>query len=95
MYYSKRTHKLIDYERSHRKGKMYNAILKRVKDGKTVRVPFGSADYQNFKDGTGLNLYPHLVHGDAKRRRLYRSRHKKDIKKGYYSPGWFSYYVLW
>jgi len=74
---------------------MYNAILERVSDGKTVRVPFGSTQYQNYRDITGLNLYPHLIHGDSDRRRRYHARHRGYLKDGFYSSGLFSLVYLW
>ena len=94
-YYSKREYKLLGYEKATRKNKMYNAILQNRKTGQLVRVPFGSTEYENYQDKTGLNLYPHLIHGDKKRKKLYIARHKKDLKAGYYSPGYFSYFILW
>ena len=95
MYYSKKDYKLLGYRRSKTKYKKYDAILEQKKTGKLKYVPFGDKRYENFHDLTGLNLYPHLLHGDKNRRRLYRARHKKDLKKGYYSPGYFSYFVIW
>ena len=93
MFYSKNEYKLIKYEKSKTKNKKYDAILQ--KNNKTYRVPFGDNRYENYHDKTGLSLYPKLLHGDKKRRILYRARHHKDIKEGYYSPGWFSFYILW
>ena len=93
MYYSKKDYKLIGFEKSKTKNKMYDAIL--LKGNKKYKVPFGDKRYQNFRDITGLNLYPHLIHDDNKRRKNYRTRHKHFLKKGYYSPGYFSYYYLW
>ena len=95
VYYKSLEYELVGYEKSNYKGKMYNAIIKNKKSNKIVKVPFGSSEYENYQDKTGLNLYQHLIHGDKNRRRLYKLRHKKDIKKGYYSPGWFSYFILW
>lgn len=95
MYYKKTEYTLLGYEKSNRKDKMYNALLLRKKDGKIIRVPFGDPNMMNYKDGTGLNLYPHLIHGDNKRRRLFRARHKGYLKKGYWSPSWFSFNILW
>jgi len=94
-YYKKSEYKLIGFEKSNRKNKMYNGVLERKTDKKIVHVPFGDNRYSNFRDLTGLNLYPHLIHGDDKRRRLYKIRHQKDIKDGYYSAGYFSYFFLW
>lgn len=93
MYYSIKDYKLIGFEKSKTKNKMYNAIL--LKKNKKYKVPFGDKRYQNFRDITGLNLYPQLIHNDNKRRNNYRTRHKHFLKKGYYSPGYFSYYYLW
>jgi hypothetical protein len=94
-YYSKKEYKLTGYQKSKRKHKKYDALLENKKTGRIVKVPFGDKRYENFRDLTGLNLYEHLIHNDAKRRRLYRQRHNKDLKTGYYSPGWFSYYITW
>jgi len=58
-------------------------------------VPFGDNKMENYRDKTGLNLYPHLIHGDDRRRYLYRARHKHNVKAGFYSPSFFSFYVLW
>ena len=95
MYYKKTDYKLLGYDRSKRKGKMYDALLERKKDKKIIRVPFGDAKMENYRDLTGLNLYPHLIHGNEKRRKLFRARHKGYLKKGYYSPSYFSYFILW
>ena len=95
VYYPKEDYKLLYYERSNTKNKMYDAVLQSRTTGKKYRVPFGDSRYQNYRDKTGLDLYPQLIHGDKKRRILYRARHKKDIKEGFYSPGWFSYFQLW
>ena len=95
MYYKKTDYKLLGYEKATRKRKMYNALLERKKDKKIIRVPFGDNQMENYHDLTGLNLYPHLIHGDKERRRLYRARAKGLVKKGYYSSSYFSFYCLW
>ena len=94
-YYSKKEYKHLGFEKAKAKGKMYNALLKRVKDGKIIRVPFGANTMENYHDKTGLNLYPQLIHGDKKRRASFRARHKGFLKDGFYSPGFFSFYFLW
>ena len=94
MYYDKSKWDLVGFKKSKTRGKMYDAILKN-NNNKTVRLPFGSTFYNNYRDITGLNLYPNLIHGDKNRRRLYKARHKVYLKDGYYSPGYFSYYYLW
>ena len=94
-YYKKTEYDLIRYEKATRKGTMYNAILGHKKSNKIVKVPFGSSQYENYQDKTGLNLYPHLIHGDKNRRRLYRARARGQVKEGYYSPSFFSLTQLW
>ena len=95
VYYSRKTYKLIGYEKSKRKDKMYNAILLNRKTKNKVIVPFGHPDYQNYRDLTGLNSYPKLIHNDPERRKRFRARHKGYLKKGHFSPSYFSYYILW
>jgi hypothetical protein len=88
-------YRVAGYRRSHRKGKKYDAILKNIASGKLAVVPFGALGYQQYRDSTPLGLYTSGDHADLKRRRLYRQRHAKDLRTGYYSPGYFSYYKLW
>lgn len=95
MFYLISDYKLINFERSKTKNKKYDAILQNKLNGKIVKIPFGDNRYEHFKDSTGLGLYSNKDHGDLKRRQLYRQRHQKDIKKGYYSPGYMAYYFLW
>lgn len=94
-YYSKKDYKIFGYERSKTKGKMYNAMLLKKDSSKLIKVPFGDNKMGNYQDKTGLNLYPHLIHGDKKRRKAFQARHRGYLKEGYYSPSWFSYYILW
>ena len=95
VYYKKSDHKIFGYQKSKTKGKMYDALLLKTGSPKLIRVPFGSVEYENYQDKTGLNLYPHLIHGNKKRRKAFRARHKGYLKEGYYSPSFFSYYYLW
>jgi hypothetical protein len=95
VYYKIKNYTLIGYDKSKTKGKMYDAILERKSDNKIIKVPFGSNQYNNYRDISGLNLYPQLINPDKERRRLYKIRHKKDLRKNYYSPGYFSYNILW
>ena len=85
----------LGYKKSKKKHKKYNAILKNKHTDKLVNVPFGDKRFGNFRDLTGLNLYPKLIHNDVDRRRLFRSRMKHNLKNGYFSPGWFAYHILW
>ena len=94
VFYDIKNHKLLGFQASTTKNKMYDAILLSDK-GKCIKVPFGDKRFENYQDKTKLNLYPHLIHGDNKRRKKYHSRHKVYLKKGYYSPSYFSFYYLW
>lgn len=95
MRYSKRSYELIGFEKAKAKNKMYNALIKNRRNQKIKKVPFGDNRYENYHDKTGLNLYPGLVHGDKKRRRLYRARHKRWVDNNFYSPAYFSWWFLW
>ena len=93
-YYSKKDYKLLGFRKSNVKGKMYYALLENKQTKRLTRVHFGSM-MENYRDITGLNAYPHLIHGDKARRKAYRARHKGYLKDGYYSPSHFSFYYLW
>ena len=93
--YDMKEYKLLGFEKSRVKDKMYAAILENKLTGRERIVNFGSKSYENYRDKTGLNLYPQLIHGDSKRRALYRARHKNNVHSGFYSPAYFSYYYLW
>ena len=93
-FFDKKDYKLVGFEKSNQKNKMYNAVLM-SKKGTYKRIPFGDKRCENFRDKTGLNLYPQLIHNDKNRRENYRKRHKGYLKEGYYSLGYFSFYYLW
>jgi hypothetical protein len=95
VYYSKNEYKLNGFEKSKKKSKMYDAILQNKDTKKIKKVSFGDPVYQNFGDKTGLNAYPHLIHGDDVRRKSYKARHVGYLREGYYSPSFFSYTLLW
>ena len=86
---------LVGFERSHVKGKKYDAILKNKRTRKVQkRVPFGAIGYEHFKDSTGKGLYSRVNHRDPKRRRNYRTRHHGENKRKF-SSGYFSWKYLW
>jgi hypothetical protein len=95
MYYPKTAYKFEGFEKSIHRHKKYDAILRNKKSGRPVRVPFGDASYAQYKDKTGLGLYSKLNHNDPERRARYRQRHINDVKPGFYSPGYMSWYYLW
>lgn len=95
MYYLKKDYKLLGYRKSNQKDKMYYALLENKENKKLVRVHFGHNKYQNYRDLTHLNEYPHLIHNDLQRRKNYRARAIGKVNNDYYSPSWFSYYILW
>lgn len=76
--------KLLKLEKLKAGPKKYQAIFK-TDSGRTKTTKFGAA---------GMNDY--TLTGDKERRRLYRQRHKKDLKTN--DPtraGYLSYYILW
>ena len=93
-YFSNKEWKLLGFRKSTKQFKKYDAILQNIKTLKEKIIPFGDNRYEQFYDGI-LGLYSHKNHYDNQRRLLYRQRHKKDLKNGYYSAGHFSYYGLW
>tara|TARA_R110000772_G_scaffold18001_2_gene50284 strand:+ start:654 stop:944 length:291 start_codon:yes stop_codon:yes gene_type:complete len=94
-YYLKRDYKLLGFKKSMNKDKMYYALLENKQNKKLVRVHFGHNKFKNYRDITGLNAYPTLIHGDSDRRRRYRARAVGQVKAGYYSSSFFSYHYLW
>lgn len=91
---SMRDWRIVGYEVSNRKNKKYQAILKNS-NGETMGIHFGDKRYENYHDLTKLNAYSDKLHGDPKRRKAYKARHKGYLRKGYYTPAWFSYHILW
>ena len=95
VYLSIKEWELTGFKKSHKPNKKYDAILRNYYTNKIKIMSFGDTRYENYDDKTMLNLYPELIHGDKKRRKLYRMRHKHNLRKGYFSPSFFSYYFLW
>ena len=93
MYFLKKDYTLLGFQKSNKKQKKYDAKIENKKTGKIIQIPFGDNRYESYQDKTGLDLYP--VHGNKTRRASYRARHMKFVKKNYYSPGYFSYKILW
>lgn len=94
-YFSMKDYDFIKFTKSPIKYKKYRAILKNKKTNKLKSLDFGDNRYEQYKDSTGLDLFTHKNHNDKKRRENYRKRHNVFIKKGFYSPGYFSFYFLW
>jgi hypothetical protein len=86
---------LITFKKSNTKNKMYDALIESKTTKKIKRIPFGDNSMGNYRDGTGVNAYPHLIHSDKVRRAAFQARFKHFLKPGYYSPGYFSYHFLW
>jgi hypothetical protein len=95
MFYPMAEYKLVRFEKSNARNKKYDAILENKISHKLVKVSFGDIRYNQYKDSTPNKLYSNKDHGDLNRRRLYRLRHAKDIKPGYFSPGYMSMKYLW
>lgn len=95
VYLSMDDYKLLGFRKSTKEFKKYDAILSNRKTGKIKYMSFGDKRYDNYRDMTGLDLYPDKIHNDKKRRLLYRLRHHHNVRYGYWSPSWFSFFVLW
>jgi len=93
----KKEYTLVGFEKSKSKNKMYTAVIKNKKTGRTRKINFGHSGMENYRDTTGLNAYPNLIHGDAIRRKAFKSRFRKTFEKNrlYYTPMFFSWKYLW
>lgn len=99
--------RIVRFEKSHRKGKKYLALIREIGTGKVRRVHFGGDGYVQYKDRTGLGLYDSVSHGDRKRMQRYFLRHsgtrhrgraiekEKRASGGYYTPKILSHIYLW
>ena len=87
--------KLLGFKKSQAKNKKYSALIQHKKNDRVRTINFGSTSHEQFKDSTGLNIYSHLNHGDRERKKKYIARHSVFVRKGYYSPGYFSMTRLW
>lgn len=80
---------------SDKENKKYRARL--LSDKKWIY--FGHPDYEQYRDSTGLGLWSHKDHKDNKRRRLFYSRHGKNIDKAIterrVTPALLSALFLW
>ena len=95
MYLDKKDYTFLRFEKSKVKGKMYSAILLNKSTKKEKTLSFGQNNMGNYRDATGLNLYPKLIHNDPVRRKAFQSRFKHLLKEGFYSSLYFSYHYLW
>jgi hypothetical protein len=95
MYYLKKDYQLLGFKKSDNKDKMYYALIQNKENLKKIKVHFGHPEYENYRDITGVNAYPHLIHNDKERRERYRKRAESLVKDDYYSPSYFSFYYLW
>jgi hypothetical protein len=94
-YFPMKKYKFVKFQQSNTKGKKYDAIIENRETFDRVIIPFGSSEYEQYKDSTGLGLYSNKDHNDKMRRTLYRKRHEVFLKPDMYSPGHFSYFFLW
>ena len=74
----------LNVSKSDIKDKKLKAVFT-SEDGKTKTTHFGAK---------GMSDY--TINKDKERRRLYRARHKKDLRtKDFTRAGYLSYYILW
>jgi len=84
----------VKFRNSTTTGKKYDAMLYNKKAKRYMIVPFGSAEYPQYEDQTGLGTYSHLNTFSKERRRLYKLRHEKT-RHNKFSSSWFSDRYLW
>ena len=94
MRYSKKIYFFVKFERSKKPTKKYDALIKHNLTKKIVRISFGARGYEQFYD-SALGLYKIFDHGEKKRKKKYRARHKGYLRPGYYTPAYFSWEFLW
>ena len=78
----------------------FSKFKKKKKKKKYIYIHFGAIKSdgtpdEQYKDTTGLKLFSNYDHKDKKRKDKYINRHQHYIKKGYYSPSYFSMRYLW
>ena len=88
MYYKMTDYNFIGFNRARNKRKKYEARLQNKKTGKIYAIPFGQMGFEQYKDKIGY--YKSLDHLDEKRRDNFIARQSYYVKKGYYSPAYFS-----
>lgn len=93
MFYSMKKYRLVGFKKSNKRHKKYDALIEHKDTQRIIKISFGDNRYSNYHDLTRLNLYE--THGDKKRRANYRKRAIVHVKKGFYSPSYFSYFYLW
>lgn len=77
--------KLVKVQRSRKRGKKLDAIFEDARSpGKTRRVSFGAAGYEDYTQ-----------HHSLDRRAMYRVRHRSDRIKDPTTPGSLSWHILW
>lgn len=64
--------------------KKYDVYVPNLDTGRLKKVSFGAKAYSDF-----------TKHRDVSRRERYRDRHKNDNLDDPFSPGFWSWYVLW
>ena len=84
----------VKFRNSTTKSKKYDAVLYNKKAKRYMIVPFGSPEYSQYEDKTGMGTYSHLNTYNKERRRLYRLRHAGE-EKNKFSSGWFALKYLW
>lgn len=78
-------YKLIEIVRSTKSGKKWKAVFEDTETGRQKSTHFGASGYEDLTQ-----------HKNEARAKLYRERHKKDLRTG--DPtraGFLSYYLLW
>ncbi len=90
-------YELVEFKVNHGPRYKYDAVLRNKRTGVLKKVPFGGrrtdgTPYEQYHDKLGA--YTAYDHGDARRRRLYRTRHAGEQHRKF-SSGYFAWKYLW
>lgn len=92
--YSMKEYELIKIVPSENPKKKYTATLRNKKTQKEVNINFGGIKNVNTQYYDILGHYSKYNNYSKEKRDNYYSRHG-EVKKGYYSPRYFSHVFLW
>lgn len=78
------SHKTFTLYKSSLKSKKFDVYVPNQETGRIKKVSFGAKNYSDY-----------TKHHDRQRRERYRIRHQNDRLDDPFSPGFWSWYVLW
>ena len=85
---------ILQITRSQLKNKKLKIVITNPSHKGRATFHIGDSRYQNYADKSGL-LPSSMLHGDEKRRRAYKNRHRRNVAKGGITPATLADYILW